>query len=151
MSLTNEMYKGLSRNDLDYIDPDWLAGAITGLNIAGMRSPSYEWDPFLEDIEWMNAVLGGVNPVDMSSMEKIQSYYDFLGGYISMTGTLCSEGLRFRTIPEAQIQIRQWLSGLEIVSGGNDLLVPNTSLMQLINLVPLRGPVEDQLIQEGRI
>jgi hypothetical protein len=151
MILSNDMYKDVGKVFVDIIDLDWLTGAITGLHVSGWRSPSWQWDPFIEDIEYMSDMMGGVCPINMQSMKGVQSIFDTLGGYISMTGTLDREGVWFRANPKLQVAIRQWLSGLEVVCSGNDVLIPNVSLRQFIKLIPIRGPVEDQLIQEGRL
>ena len=151
MILSNEMYKDIGHGCLDIIDIDWLTGAVTGLYVAGRRSPSWQWDPFIEDVEYMSDLMGGVHPIDIQSMNGVQSIFDTLGGYISMTGTLDPEGIWFRCPPQLQVAVRHWLSGLEIVCSGNDVLIPNVSLRHFIKLISIRGPVEDQLIQEGRI
>ncbi len=151
MNLASDMYKDVSHARFDFIDPDWLAGAVTGMQISGKRSPSWLWDPFLEDIEYMCDMLGGIGPICIESMNGVISIYDTLGGYVSVTGTLAPEGLWFRVTPEAQIEIRHWLSGIELVCSGNDLLVPLISFETFLRLVPIRGPIEDHLVQEGYI
>ena len=84
-------------------------------------------------------------------MNGVRSIYDALAGYISVIGTLGPEGLWFRASPEAQKMITQWISGIDIICSNNDLIVPFTSLRSFMNLIPIRGPVEDELIQEGYI
>ena len=78
----------------------------------------------------------------------LQSGYDALGGYVSVAGELCPEGLFFRVPVARQEQVLELLKGLTLFKSHGEILVRTYDLPAFTRLVPIEGPVAEQLMLE---
>jgi hypothetical protein len=128
----------------------WLAGAAAGLQIVGSRTPEWLWKDFIDDIYDMIRMIGeispaepGTNPVHGDGL--IGSAFDALGGYVSVVGEVCPEGLYFRVPIARQEEIALLLKGLTLFRSHGDIVIPLYDLPAFVRLVPLEGPVAEQV------
>lgn len=128
----------------------WLAGAIAGLQIIGARTPEWLWQDFINDIYEMIRMIGeitpaepGTNPIHGDGL--IGSAFDALGGYVSVVGEMCPEGLYFRVPIVRQEEIARLLKGLTLFRSHGDIVIPHYDLPAFTRLVPLEGPVAEQV------
>lgn len=131
----------------------WLAGAAAGLRVAENRSPSWLWEEFYDDIFQMIRFVGDVVPADPGTAPQdgdglVGSAYDALGGYISVTGEVTPEGLYFRVPLARQEEVIQLLNGLTLLRSHGEIVIPLFDLPAFLRLVPLEGPVSEQLEEE---
>ncbi len=131
----------------------WLAGAAAGLKILEPRTPKWLWEGFIADVYAMMDLIGDVKPAEPGIAPdygdgQIGSPYDALGGYISVAGELCPEGLYFRVPVARQEQVLELLKGLTLFRAHGEILVRNYDLPAFTRLVPIEGPVAEQLMME---
>lgn len=127
----------------------WLSGALAGLRIIGPRSPEWLWKDFVEDIYDMIHTIGNLEPAEPGTAPTygdglIGSAFDALGGYVSIVGEICPEGLYFRVPVSRQEDITRLLKGLTMFRSHGDILIPVYDLPAFTRLVPLEGPVAEQ-------
>ncbi len=141
-----------NRSRIPYCLPNasWLAGACAGLSLVGQRTPSWLWDEFISDISDMIDLLGDIEPANPGTSPsygdgKIGSAYDALGGYVSVAGEICPEGLYFRVPLARQEDIVQLLKEMTLRRRRGELLVPHYDLPAFLRLVPLDGPLADEV------
>jgi hypothetical protein len=128
----------------------WLSGALAGLQTTGVRSPEWLWKDFVNDIYDMIRLIGGIEPAEPGTAPKygdglVGSAFDALGGYVSIVGEVCPEGLYFRVPLVRQEELAQLLKGLTLFRSHGDILIPIYDLPAFTRLVPLEGPVADEL------
>lgn len=134
----------------------WVAGAIAGIRACGPRELDWEWDNFIEDVCEAAEELGGIEAAEpgaclVDSDGHACSCYDTLGGYISTAGAVCSEGLQVR-LPSARLEcIASLLPGFMVTRTKGELLIRRYELTSFLNLVPVRGPIVDKLVEEGML
>jgi len=131
----------------------WLAGAAAGLNILEPRTPRWMWEDFISDVYEMMHLLGDVEPAQPGTSPEygdgtIGSAYDALGGYVSVAGELTPEGLFFRVPVARQEQVLELLKGLTLFRSHGEILVPMYDIPAFTRLVPLEGPVAEQVMLE---
>jgi hypothetical protein len=131
----------------------WLAGAAAGLQILSPRTPNWMWEGFISDVYEMISLLGNVEPAEPGSSPKygdgqIGSAYDALGGYCSLAGEMTPEGFFFRVPVARQEQVLELLNGLTLFRSHGEILVPLYDLPAFTRLVPLEGPIAEQVILE---
>ena len=131
----------------------WLAGAAAGLKILEPRTPKWMWEGFIADVYSMMNLIGDVKPAEPGTSPdygdgQIGSAYDALGGYVSVAGELCPEGLFFRVPVARQEQVLELLKGLTLFRLHGEILVRNYDLPVFTRLVPIEGPVAEQLMME---
>lgn len=128
----------------------WLAGAAAGLQIVGSRTPEWLWRDFIGDIYEMIRMIGDVVPTEPGTAPShgdglVGSAFDALGGYVSIVGEICPEGLYFRVPVVRQEEVARLLNGLTLFRSHGDIVVPLYDLPAFSRLVPLEGPVADQV------
>ena len=134
----------------------WVAGAIAGIRARGPRELGWEWDNFIGDVYDEAEELGGIEAAEpgaclVDSDGHACSCYDTLGGYISTAGEVCSEGLQVR-LPSARLEcIAGLLPGFMVARTKGGLLIRRCELTSFLNLVPVRGPIVDELVEEGML
>jgi hypothetical protein len=131
----------------------WLAGAMAGLQIIGARSPEWLWKEFINDIHDMARMIGEIKPAEPGTSPihgdgLIGSAFDALGGYVSVVGELCPEGLYFRVPIARQEEISRLLKGLTLFRSHGDIVIPTYDLPAFTHLVPLEGPVAEEVERE---
>lgn len=131
----------------------WLAGAAAGLQILEPRTPKWMWEDFISDVYEMINQLGDVEPAEPGTSPKygdamIGSKFDALGGYCSVAGELTPEGFFFRVPVARQEQVLELLNGLTLFRSHGEILVPMYDLPAFARLVPLEGPVAEQMMME---
>ncbi len=128
----------------------WLAGAAAGLQILEPRTPRWMWEDFISDVYEMIRLIGEVEPAEPGTAPeygdgRIGSAYDSLGGYVSVAGEVCPEGLFFKVPVARQEKVLALLKGLTLFRSHGEILVPHYDLPAFMRLVPLEGPVAEQL------
>ena len=128
----------------------WLSGAAAGLQIMGPRTPGWLWSDFIRDIYDMIRMIGEVLPAEPGTAPNygdglVGSAFDALGGYISIVGEICPEGLYFRVPLARQEQVARLLNGFMLFRSDGEIVVPLHDLPAFMRLVPLEGPVAEQL------
>ncbi|TFG34587.1 hypothetical protein EU527_02465 [Candidatus Thorarchaeota archaeon] len=151
--MVDDIFTGLPRVPYSLPDASWLAGAVAGLQHPGPRTPSWLWDEFISDIYDMIRLLGDVKPAEPGTTPKyddgqVGSAYDALGGYVSVCGEVCPEGLFFRVPVVRQEEVVQLFKGLTLHRARGNILVPHYDLPAFLRLVPLEGPLAEQIEQE---
>ena len=150
--LVDDIIHGAPRAPYSLPQASWLAGAKAGLQILKPRTPRWMWEDFISDVFEMIAVLGDVDPAEPGTSPEygdvIGSAYDALGGYVSVAGELCPEGLFFRVPVARQEQVLELLKGLTLFRSHGEILVPMYDVLAFTRLVPLEGPVAEQIMLE---
>ena len=128
----------------------WLAGAVAGLQIIGSRTPEWLWQDFIQDIYDMVRMIGAITPAEPGTNPVhgdglIGSAFDALGGYVSVVGEMCPEELYFRVPITRQEDIARLLKGLTLFRSHGDIVIPHYDLPAFTRLVPLEGPVAEQV------
>ena len=148
--MVDDIINGAPQTPYSLPNASWLAGACAGLNLVGPRTPSWLWDDFVADIYNMINLLGNIEPAEPGTSPKygdgeLGSAYDALGGYVSVVGEVCPEGLYFR-IPVARHEdIVQLLKELTLHRRRGELLIPKYDIPAFLRLVPLEGPLADDV------
>ena len=134
-----------------------LAGAAAGLRVLHQsgceKTPQWIWEDFINDVYEMMSLIGDVEPAEPGTSpkygdEEIGSAYDALGGYVSVAGELCPEGLFFRVPVARQEQVLELLRDITLFRSHGEILVPMYDIPAFTRLVPLEGPVAEQLMME---
>lgn len=147
---TDEMLSKIPREPYQFPDVSWLAGAAAALTLVKSRSPRWLWCDFIDDITNMIEMAGDVRPVSPGESPRsgdgaIGSAYDVLGGYVSVVGELCPEGLYFRVLPENESRIIHLLSGFAVHGSNGDMLVSMSDVSAFTRLVSIHGPLADSI------
>jgi hypothetical protein len=148
--MVDDIIHGLPREPYSLPQASWLAGAAAGLQILQPRTPRWMWEDFISDVYAMINLLGDVEPAEPGTSPKhgdgrIGSAYDALGGYVSVAGELCPEGLFFRVPIARQEQVLELLKNLTLFRAHGEILVPHYDLPAFTRLVPMEGPVAEQI------
>lgn len=148
--MVDDFINNASRMSYSLPDASWLAGAVAGLRLPGPRTPEWLWAEFISDIQDMISFLGDVQPAEPGTAPsygdgQIGSAYDALGGYVSVVGEVCPEGLFFRVPIARQEDIVQLLKDLNLHRRRGEILVSSYDLPAFLRLVPLEGPVAEQV------
>jgi hypothetical protein len=111
------------------------------------------WEGFISDVYEMISLLGNVEPAEPGSSPKygdgqIGSAYDALGGYCSLAGEMTPEGFFFKVPVARQEQVLELLKGLTLFRSHGEILVPLYDLPGFTRLVPLEGPIAEQVMLE---
>ena len=131
----------------------WLAGAAAGLHVVCSRTPTWLWNDFIRDIHDMIRMIGEVVPAEPGTApaygdSHVGSALDALGGYISIVGEVCPEGLYFRVPLARQENVARLLNGITLFRSHGEIVIPPYDLLAFSRLVPLEGPVAEQLEEE---
>jgi hypothetical protein len=148
--MVDDIILGITRDPYSIPEASWLAGAAAGLQILKPRTPKWQWEGFINDVYDMMSQLGDVEPADPGTAPKygddrVGSAYDTLGGYVSVAGEVCPEGLFFRVPIARQEQVLELLKDLTLFRSHGEILVPTYDLPAFTRLVPLDGPVAEQV------
>jgi hypothetical protein len=148
--MIDDVIYNLPREAISLPQASWLSGALAGLQMTGVRSPEWLWKDFVNDIYAMIRLIGDIEPAPPGTAPKygdglVGSAFDALGGYVSIVGETCPEGLYFRVPLARQEDLGRLLKGLTLVRSHGDILVPLYDLPAFTRLVPLEGPVADEL------
>ncbi|TXT55231.1 MAG: hypothetical protein BAJATHORv1_40141 [Candidatus Thorarchaeota archaeon] len=151
--LVNE-YLGNSWNgEFGVPDLSWLSGAKAGMQTLSERSPTWLWDDFITDIQEMIELTRDLGCTFPGQIPRLGdglsgSILSALGGYISITGCLIVEGLFFRVSRRYHEDVKIALSGIEIQSVYDGLVISASDFKRLHNLVTIWGPLEEMLAEE---
>ena len=151
--MVDDIILGIARDPYSLPHASWLAGAAAGLQILKPRTPKCEWEGFISDVYDMMSQIGNVIPAEPGTAPdygdgQIGSAYDALGGYVSVAGEVCPEGLFFRVPIARQEQVLALLNDLTLFRSHGEILVPTYDLPAFTRLVPLDGPIADQVEME---
>ena len=151
--MVDDIIHGVSPAPYSLPQASWLAGAAAGLHILEPRTPRWMWEDFISDVYEMMRLIGNVEPAEPGTSPEygdgtIGSAYDALGGYVSVAGELTPEGLFFRVPVARQEQVLELLKGLTLFRSHGEILVPQYDLPAFTRLVPLEGPVAEQIMLE---
>ncbi|MHA2161062.1 MAG: hypothetical protein ACXABF_01480 [Candidatus Thorarchaeota archaeon] len=151
--LSGDVFERISVLEYDEPDPAWVAGAAAGLSIVGNRGPNWKWDGFIEDVYQMIEDLGGITPAEPGTLPldgngSFGSLFDTLGGYVSLAGKYTPEGLYVRVPLERHEDILSLLPGMTLMVSRGGLTVPKYEINTFLRLVPVRGPLADELLEE---
>ncbi|MHA1493659.1 MAG: hypothetical protein ACTSRQ_06550 [Candidatus Thorarchaeota archaeon] len=150
--MVDDIIHNVSPTPYSFPVASWLAGAAAGLQVLKPRTPKWMWADFISDIYEMISLLGSVEPAEPGTSpeygDTIGSAYDALGGYCSIASELTPEGLFFRVPVARQEQVLELLRGLTLFSSHGEILVPLDNLPAFTRLVPLEGPVAEQIMLE---
>jgi hypothetical protein len=148
--MVDDIILGISRDPYSIPEASWLAGAAAGLQILKPRTPKWQWEGFIADVYDMMNLIGDVEPAEPGTAPKygdgrVGSAYDTLGGYVSVAGEVCPEGLYFRVPIARQEQVLELLKDITLFRSHGEILVPTYDLPAFTRLVPLDGPVAEQV------
>lgn len=151
--MIDDIISSIPRVPYNVPDASWLAGVVAGLKILGPRTPTWLWNEFISDIYEMIELIGGVEPAEPGTSPSygdglIGSAYDALGGYVSVVGEICPEGLFFRVPIARQEDVVHLLKDFTLYRRRGDILIPYYDLPAFLRLVPIEGPVAEQIEQE---
>ncbi|MFX1482629.1 MAG: hypothetical protein ACFFCP_05500 [Promethearchaeota archaeon] len=151
--MVDDFINGVPRIPFNMPQVSWLAGALAGLKVGGIKSPSWLWGPFIDDINEMIHVVGEVEPAYPGTSPeegdgKIGSAFDALGGYISVMGEVTPEGLYFRVPVVCQTLVKRLLNGLTVHRSEGEILIPEQDIPTFLRLVPIEGPIAEWLEEE---
>jgi hypothetical protein len=151
--MIDDVIYSLPRETFSLPQASWLSGALAGLRFLGGRGPEWLWKDFVNDVYEMIRLIGDIEPAEPGTAPKygdglVGSAFDALGGYVSIVGEICPEGLYFRVPIARQEDLVRLLKGLTLVRSHGDILVPSYDLPAFTRLVHLEGPVADELEQE---
>jgi len=148
--MVDDIILGLPRDPYSIPQASWLAGAAAGLQIIKPRTPKWQWEGFIADVYDMMDQIGDVKPAQPGTAPnygdgRIGSCYDTLGGYVSVAGEVCPEGLYFRVPIARQEQVLELLKDITLFRSHGEILVPIYDLPAFTRLVPLDGPIAEQV------
>jgi len=148
--MVDDVIYSIPRETYNLPQASWLAGAVAGLRIMGPRTPDWLWNDFIRDIYDMIRMIGEVVPAEPGTAPAygdghMGSAFDALGGYVSIVGEICPEGLYFRVPMARQEEVARLLNGLTLIRSHGEIVIPLYDLPAFSRLVPLEGPVAEQL------
>ncbi len=154
--LTDEVLKRFAIQPVDLPSAAWLAGAAAGLEVRKHRSPQWMWKPFIEDLLDLMVHHGGLEPANPGTSPDfgdgaIGSAYDALGGYVSVMGEFCPEGLYFKVPIECQADVARLLSSRHLFVSSGEIVIPPYEIPLFLRLVPIHGPLSDTIVEEALI
>ncbi len=132
----------------DVMDEAWLAGAKAGITQREGPTSDEEWLDFIESLRVILDRMPEVKAAEPGTAPSERSLYDALGGYVSLTGCL---GMGFLSFPVPLIRQAMVLSlfpGMDVRARGSVVSIPYGELLRFTRLVPIRGPLQDDL---GRV
>ena len=133
------------------IDYTWLGGAISGLKKLSVKDQEWKWAPFIIDIIDTIEYAGDVKEILPGDETSQGSVFDSLGGYVSIVGNLCPEGLYFPVSKEQAHKVMNKLAGIASSYQNERVMIPRNQLSSFYHIVPMRGPLETQLMEELEI
>ncbi|MFW9911432.1 MAG: hypothetical protein ACFFEU_03120 [Candidatus Thorarchaeota archaeon] len=154
--LADELLKRHAISPVDLPSAAWLAGAAAGLEVNNHRSPRWLWEPFIEDLLDLLVYHGNIEPAEPGTSPNfgdgaIGSAYDALGGYVSITGEFCPEGLYFKVPLERQKDVARLLSPGHVYVSSGEIVIPPHEVPSFLRLVPIHGPLSDTIDEEALI
>ncbi len=152
--LTDEVLKRFAFRLVDLPNAAWLAGAAAGLEVSKHRSPQWLWRPFLDDLLDLMVHHGDIVPAVPGTSPNfgdgaIGSAYDALGGYVSVMGEFCPEGLYFKVPVECQKDVVKLLSSSYVYVSSGEIVIPPHEIPSFLRLVPIHGPLSDTIVEEA--
>lgn len=130
----------------EYPNPAWVAGAKAGMSEALDRARSNGWREFFDVLETLFRSMMEVRPAGPGTSLQDGSMYETLGGYVSVVGRLTTEGLRFAVPSIRQQAVASLFPGMNLCCTGKDVLIPHSELDVFSRLVPIRGPLEKEVV-----
>ncbi|MFW9956666.1 MAG: hypothetical protein ACFFCT_01230 [Candidatus Odinarchaeota archaeon] len=148
--MIDDIIFSVPRDAFNLPQASWLAGAVAGLQIVGSRTPEWLWRDFVNDIYEMIRMIGEITPAEPGTSPihgdgLIGSAYDALGGWVSVVGEVCPEGLYFKVPIDRQEEVSRLLKGLTLFRSHGDIIIPPYDIPAFVRLVPLEGPVAEQV------
>ncbi|MGY5853647.1 MAG: hypothetical protein RTU92_08795 [Candidatus Thorarchaeota archaeon] len=143
--LVDEMMTVYSPMSNSIPDASWLSGALAGMRVAGDKD-AWDWQTFLDDIRDMAYNLEVVKATEPGNEPSGRgSAYDVLGGFVSVSGTVSSNGLHVHVPLVKQSRIIESIPGMVLLRSRKGLVIPTYELESFTRLVPIRGPLADEL------
>lgn len=146
MLRTGEMLSGYQMPYGDVPGWDWLEGALNGMSIYEQRDPSWFWSEFLDDIRLMQRV-HDIKPTGLWDKTESADLRDFLGGYVSVAGSISAEGLSFPIPYGTGHIITSSLYGVRVEVSEHRVVVPWDEVDSFTTIVTLKGPVMELLLE----
>jgi len=142
--LTDDMQLAHRHPYSTFPDLAWLSGALAAVG-EDAESSDWLWNSFLEDILHMIQNIGEITPCEPGIAPEGESIYDALGGYVSVSGRMNEDGLRFRVPLGRQEKLLQMFGGLMLLRDQTAIVVSKHDLAGFTQLVPLRGPITEKM------
>jgi hypothetical protein len=126
-------------------DYAWLAGAKAGLVQRTHEIPDWPWLHFLDGVQTMVCALQGLKPLEPGDEPEEGSIYNSLGGYVSVTGQRTEAGIMFPVPRRRAAGLASMFPGIDMVWTAGHLVVQGESVEAFGRLVPLRGPIVEEV------
>ncbi len=128
----------------------WLIGAKTALAEMKHLKFSKEWMQFYSEVEsfvnWWDDI-DPISPENALLNRYLQgSLFDYIGGYVSVAGTLTDIGIKLGIAGEYHSDLLMLLSDLVVINN-DDVLVLFDALQGFLNLVTIIGPLFDDIME----
>lgn len=146
--LTQEYVTWAMSPAYDLMDEAWLAGAKAGITEREASISDEEWVSFIQNLRTVLDRLPEVQPAEPGTAPSDGSLYDVLGGYVSLTGHLDTGHLSFPVPLIRQAIVLSLFPGMDIRARGSTVSIPCEDLLHFSRLVPIRGPLQDDI---GRV
>jgi len=148
--MCDDASKIFPRHTVGIVQPSWIAGAVAGIKASPRRTPDWTWDRFIEELYDTADQLGGIGPLEPASTPTdecglVGSAYDTLGGYVSTAGEIRPEGLYFTVSSERHEDVLSLFPGFVLLRTRGGIIVPHYEIASFLKLVPVNGPLVDQL------
>lgn len=143
--LSQEYVVGNSSPASDMIETVWLAGAKAGLSQTREGPVDTQWLDFLETLTIAIEGVYGLKAAEPGTAPYDGSLYEALGGYVSVSGVMGFGGLSFPVPIIRQKDVLSLFPGMEVRAVGSDVVVASEELQRFCRLVPIKGPLENNL------
>ncbi len=147
MGITSDMINSWQSPHLTIPDWTWVEGALAGLDVCKSRDPDWLWESFVSELKSMKDQYN-IQPLHPWQESEENSIHSALGGYVSLTGKVASDGLRFPLPYKMSEKICNHFPSIEMSIHSHGITIPWKSMDSFTTIVHLRGPVEEW-IQEA--
>ncbi|NWF94600.1 MAG: hypothetical protein HXY34_00485 [Candidatus Thorarchaeota archaeon] len=127
---------------------EWLSGALAGLQVKRRRE-DWVWRSFLRRIVDMIEDAGVGSPVFPSPDCKDMSALEVLGGFVSVAGAIVHDGLEIVSPESGDLRGLLDAVGVSFRSREDVVIVSPDSLVTLVNLSSIRGPLAEEIANKA--
>ena len=124
---TPDPMSNLHATDLVFPNWTWLEGAIAGLSVYEERDPAWLWKSFVSELRTVQST-HDIKPLNPWQEIDDSIVLSSLGGYVSVTGKIGGNGLRFPLPQEKSERIRNCLLGIDVVVHSHGITIPWKSI-----------------------